>query len=659
MKRPNNLSASGLSLESRFFDEKENSMRIMRSVAVCYLFLWVAILWGSVARADSAALAVTIGARDIYSNAEFNPTGNPIGGGAGYHRLAPTGPIATTGANVTIVDNRDDLVRAITTAASGTVVYVRDNAAIDLTGSGTITIPGGVTVASGRGKNGSPGALLYVTEWPGAPLFKTGGPFVRITGLRIQGQDQRERTSGNLSTGVLVTARNAEIENCEIYGWPHAGIYALENGFGLNLHHNYIHHNYGNGHGYGVTLDAVDALIEANYFDYHRHGIAGTGRVGTSYEARYNIFGKNFQFYPVDMHGGGDRPDGTNIAGDWMVVHHNTFYTTDPLAGGVHVSGVPRQGAWIFSNWFAKYPTVTNRFYTDLNPTVKSTQCSPCFGTTNLQLYRIFSFKNRVGIGQWGAMLPLYYERDHVGDFNGDGRLDLITFATNGDFLVRKRIPNRGFETSRRWGRNGSDLGDMRRYRIADINADGRSDVISFESNGGIYVWIATANNSFIGPSQWGSNGADIGPSRYKIGDFNRDGRADVISFESNNNFYVWLAQSGGGFRFAGRWGFNGADHGTSDRYRIADVDGDGRTDIVSIEGARFYVWKSLDNAFSSPMQWGHNGAALDTYRYQLGNGGGGILSDVISFESNGGKYIWNSNGTNAFVLWGEWFNSW
>jgi|SRR5919109_644092 hypothetical protein len=352
-------------------------MQIMKPLLVAYSLLCVATLWSPAAHADSAALAVTIGLHDVYHNAEFNPTGNPIGGGPGYSRI-----VDTTKPNVVVVDNRADLVRALTTAVSGAVIYVRDDAVIDLTGADPITIPGGVTLASGRGKGGSRGALLYVTTPPTVPvdelqypLFKTGGPYVRITGLRIQGHDQTVLTTSGLTTGVAVVHRYNEIDNCEIYGWPHAGIHALKDALRLRVHHNYIHHNYGNGNGYGITLNGeygtVDALIEANYFDYHRHGIAGTGHIGTSCEARYNVFGKNFAYYPVDMHGGGDRGDGTNWAGDWIVVHHNTFYKTASDAGGVHISGIPRIGAWIFSNWFEKPPPSHIGSTTPLEPTLK------------------------------------------------------------------------------------------------------------------------------------------------------------------------------------------------------------------------------------------------------------------------------------------------
>ena len=72
--------------------------------------------------------------------------------------------------------------------------------------------------------------------------------------------------------------------------------------------------------------------------------------------------------------------------------------------------------------------------------------------------------------------------------------------------------------------------------------------MISFEENGGMYVWLASPSGGFLPAAPWGSNGADIGAERYQLGDFNRDGRTDVISFEENNGIYVWLAQPIGGF---------------------------------------------------------------------------------------------------------------
>lgn len=95
----------------------------------------------------------------------------------------------------------------------------------------------------------------------------------------------------------------------------------------------------------------VQATVKGNLFDYNRHAVSAWGTSQTRYEAAYNIQGTHTTSQIIDMHGGKDRGDGTNIAGDWMKVHHNTFQHTT-TSSGVVVRGVPVTGAWINNNWF-------------------------------------------------------------------------------------------------------------------------------------------------------------------------------------------------------------------------------------------------------------------------------------------------------------------
>jgi hypothetical protein len=134
-----------------------------------------------------------------------------------------------------------------------------------------------------------------------------------------------------------------------LWGWTHAAIQLLGGSSISHIHHNYLHHNQRAGLGYGVALDRCSALVQGNLFDWNRHSIAGTGRQGTSYEARYNLVLKNANSHAFDMHGGRDRKDGTHDAGDSIVIHHNTFQTTLPA---VVLRGVPRAGAMVFCNVF-------------------------------------------------------------------------------------------------------------------------------------------------------------------------------------------------------------------------------------------------------------------------------------------------------------------
>ena len=287
--------------------------------------------------------------------ADVNPRGNPIGGGAGYSAILTSYDVYVT--------TKEELLDGLARAAPGRVIYVADTVEVDLTGLIGIEIWGGVTLASGRGRDGSEGALIYATNLDAYPLFRVTGPGARMTGLRLRGPDQLRRTeqmkalsaegryySIPNSDGIQTTQSKLEVDNCELYGWSHGAIYLQTGSIGNHIHHNTFHHNQRHGLGYGVVLNESDALIEANLFDYGRHHIAGTGRPLTSYEARYNIVLGNANSHSFDMHGGRDRGDGTDIAGGTILIHHNTFGAVD--VAGVVIRGRPTDVCDVYNNWF-------------------------------------------------------------------------------------------------------------------------------------------------------------------------------------------------------------------------------------------------------------------------------------------------------------------
>lgn len=295
----------------------------------------------------------------------------PIGGGTGYTRIVTAGQYT--------VATVEDLVAALGKAQPGEIVFIEPQAELDLTSlvyaeKLVLNVPGGVTVASNRGQNGSPGALICSDAFQTRPIVATLGPDVRLTGLRVRGPDPKRRmdhhrrsfSSGRegkaasvyynsfpVSEGTAASHSGLEVDNCELSGFSHGAIH-LKDGDRHHIHHNYIHHNQYHGLGYGVVhgygTQSV-SLIEYNVFDYNRHSIAGTGKPGNAYEAANNVELGHANGHYFDMHGGRDRGDGTTIAGDWMKVHHNTFMLTEQAA--IVIRGVPQQMAEIHHNWFA------------------------------------------------------------------------------------------------------------------------------------------------------------------------------------------------------------------------------------------------------------------------------------------------------------------
>lgn len=287
----------------------------------------------------------------------------PIGGGDGYARIITEGDYH--------VSTRPELIEALSEAQAGEVVFVDPDAEIDLSvwvrlDELTLEVPGGVTLASNRGQDGAAGAIIYSDEFATQRMIRTTGPGVRITGLRLRGPDPQRRMdlhraafqegggrelyySFPTSRGVETRHAGLEVDNCEVWGWSHAGIYLVE-GEDHRIHYNHIHHNQRHGLGYGVTINKAQAEIEYNLFDWNRHSIAATGRPPSGYAARHNVVLENANSHLLDMHGGRDRGDGTDIAGSWMAFENNTLINTQQSA--IVIRGVPEQEAVVERNWF-------------------------------------------------------------------------------------------------------------------------------------------------------------------------------------------------------------------------------------------------------------------------------------------------------------------
>lgn len=289
-----------------------------------------------------------------------------IGGGQGYKRpIAPSDPPVKT---------LDALLAALDKARSGDVVFVSPRATIDCTERVyieklVIEIPEGVTLASNRGQNGAPGAMVASDTFDTRPLIRAAGPHVRVTGLRIRGPNpkpclehhHRSFAEGRgheyyykfpISDGIYTQCDHLEVDNCELAGWSQSAI-SLIRGRGHFIHHNFIHHNQYNGLGYGVVHDIAQSLISHNLFNANRHSIAGTGRSGSGYEACHNIELGQSLSHCFDMHGGRDRKDDTTVAGTWMHIHHNLFRCPKTA---VVIRGIPEERADIHHNWFYQSP---------------------------------------------------------------------------------------------------------------------------------------------------------------------------------------------------------------------------------------------------------------------------------------------------------------
>ena len=169
-----------------------------------------------------------------------------------------------------------------------------------------------------------------------------------------------------------------------------------------------------------------------------------------------------------------------------------------------------------------------------------------------------------------------------VGDFNGDGRADVLWQGgsqvtdwlgqTNGGFV--SNFENADYQLGSEWFVAG----------IGDFNGDRRDDILWRNSNTGqVTDWLGQTNGGFVSNVAH-ANGVVATDTTWGIvgtGDFNGDGRDDVLWMRYSDGLVTdWLSQPDGGFvsNFANATHHVGADWHPAG---IGDYNGDGRDDIL------------------------------------------------------------------------------
>ncbi len=239
-----------------------------------------------------------------------------------------------------------------------------------------------------------------------------------------------------------------------------------------------------------------------------------------------------------------------------------------------------------------------------------------------------------------------------VGDFNGDGNLDLI--VANGTNTFYEYLNNG--KGSLHLQASFQTIAPIYSIVAADANHDGKIDLI----------WTGINDQKLFLYFGNGDNGFTVGPvstlniqGQLAIGDFDGDGKVDIVSQATQYGTSVQVAYGDGQGHFQATTSF-----GTNIAYEVFDLNGDGKSDLIgipfdfSVNGNTYYknvhvlrgnanrTFTAQDIPFSqcnagnaNPVSADFNGDGINDLAVVEGsdcNGDGPYTIDVLLGKSDG-----------------------
>ncbi|MBM3844766.1 MAG: hypothetical protein FJ405_00580 [Verrucomicrobia bacterium] len=287
----------------------------------------------------------------------------------------------------------------------------------------------------------------------------------------------------------------------------------------------------------------------------------------------------------------------------------------------------------------------------------------------------------------WGAMKE--GDKFYAGDFSGDGRVDLMVY--NGTdwsmpYFLMLRSTGTSLTYVRRYDRYlpNWEMGRHEKFHVGDYNGDGRADIIAHNTqdwnqvhllayrstgaqlglterfygeiriNGGLYWTMRREDELFI-PNFDGNNTADLAifngrnwtpeylglfamvegklsfrhryegaipgwdmarRDRFQVADVNGDGRQDLVVYNSKNwsTQYLGILKSNGNGTFSGSWQddwIGSWNLGDSDSFHVADFRGNGGWDDLFVFNKNWFgMLRSYANRYHLEAiypKWIHN----------------------------------------------------
>ena len=239
---------------------------------------------------------------------------------------------------------------------------------------------------------------------------------------------------------------------------------------------------------------------------------------------------------------GGGSPLDAFLYSNGKMSDLNTLDTSSALAQYVTLTAgtAINDNGWIVANGQNRLGPVQHNHAYLLRPIPSP---SILWQNTTGEVVRWFMNGGAIAASSDFGAVPSGWTVQGVGDFIGNGNADILWRNTTGDVVIW--YMNAGTHVS------SADLGVVPSswtiQGTADFNGDGTPDILWRNANGDVVVWLMGTPPYQVGKI---ASSADLGvvPSAWTIqgtGDFNGDGKTDILWRNANGDVVTWLMNGG------------------------------------------------------------------------------------------------------------------